>query len=62
MLGPSSGIMFGGVIVWVVWLVLTIVAFVAFLRGMHALVQIASQLERIEHVLARNAASGERAP
>ncbi len=58
--------MFGGVIAWIIWLVLTIVAFVAFvtfLRGMHALVQIASRHERIEHVLAaRNAASGERAP
>lgn len=52
MLKPSFGMMFGSILVWLLWLALSVAVLAFFLRGMHALAQIPSRLERIERILA----------
>ncbi len=58
MFGPSSGMMFGGMIVWLVWLVVMVASLVAFFRGMNALVAISRRLENIEQILASRSDPG----
>ena len=58
MFGPTNGMMFGGMIIWLVWLVVMIAALVAFFRGMNALVEISRRLENIEQILASRSDSG----
>ena len=58
MFGPGSGMMFGGMLVWLLWLVIMIAALVAFFRGMNALVAIARRLENIEQIIASRSGPG----
>jgi hypothetical protein len=58
MFGPSSGMMFGGMIIWLIWLAVSIAALVAFFRGMNALVEISRRLENIEQILASRSGPG----
>jgi hypothetical protein len=58
LLGPSSGAMIAGILLWLLYAGLGIMAFLAFIRGMRALTEIPRRLERIEHVLAARVADG----
>ena len=58
MFGSGSGMMFGGMIIWLLWLVISVAALVAFFRGMNALTQIARRLENIEQILATRVGPG----
>jgi len=58
MFGPSSGMMFGGMIIWLIWLVVMVASLVAFFRGMNALVAISRRLENIEQILASRSDPG----
>ncbi len=58
MFGPGSGMMFGGMIIWLLWLVICIAALVAFFRGMNALTETARRLENIEQILATRPGPG----